>query len=378
MWSWQRSGLVFFPWFKADAAHRMPTGTASLEGLHAATVDFLRTGERYAIGYRAAFRLRMDATLRSMRVPLLITVADGDLLAPQLERIAATPWPACIVVEPGGSPEATLARCAAFLARHPVPTPPAPRQTTTLFARATNSFVQVQDLTLRLRRHEGGGGRPVVILHESIGSADVMDPLLASLAGSRPVIAMDLPGRGESETVHDIRRLSVTHLGACVVGLLEALGLSEVDVVGFGDGGLIGLDVAERTPERIGKLVFAGPALPAPELRHSLNRHCPLLEPDWHGGYLAEAWHFLRDRELYLPWFSRSNDRPVSGPMDLDPRRLTLGVLDLLRAGHCATQAQRACLDYELEAHLARAHHAPVLVGALEGIPGIEKALGGV
>jgi pimeloyl-ACP methyl ester carboxylesterase len=186
---------------------------------------------------------------------------------------------------------------------------------------------------------------------------------------------MDLPGRGESESVHEPQLLSVTALGACIVALLEALGLEEVEVVGVGDGGLIGLDVAERAPERIRKLVLAGRGFPAPEQRPALKHHCPGLVPDWHGGYLAEAWHFLRDRELYSPWFSRSNDLPVPGPMDLDPRRLTQGVLDLLRAGRCATEAQRACFDYELEAHLARARHAPVRVGGWEGIPAIIKAL---
>jgi pimeloyl-ACP methyl ester carboxylesterase len=374
MWSWQRNGLVFFPWFKAEPAHRLPAGTASLEALHAATIDFLRTGERYASGYRAAFTLRMDEVLRSMRVPLLVTVAGGDLLAPQLERLAALACSNCVRIEPGGSPEDTLNLCAEFLARHPAPAPPEPIDTTPLVARATQSMIRIADRMLRVRCQDGGTGPPVLIVHESIGSADAVDPVLVALRGHRPVITMDLPGRGESEALREDEGLSVAALGASVIDLLQAFGLHTVDLVGVGDGGVIALDAAVRIPERVRKLVLAGPTLPPPELRPALQQHCKTFEPDWHGGYLAEAWHFLRDRELFMPWFLRSNDLPGPGPIPLDPRRLTLGVLDLLRGGRRASEAQIACLGYPLEEGLQRTRHAPVLLGRAQGVRGIIDA----
>jgi pimeloyl-ACP methyl ester carboxylesterase len=43
-----------------------------------------------------------------------------------------------------------------------------------------------------------------------------------------------------------------------IVGLMDALGIAQADVVGWSDGGIIGLEVAMRHPERLRRLVTIG------------------------------------------------------------------------------------------------------------------------
>jgi pimeloyl-ACP methyl ester carboxylesterase len=70
------------------------------------------------------------------------------------------------------------------------------------------------------------------------------------------VVALDSRGHGRS--TDDTGALSYARMADDAVAALDALGLERVDVVGWSDGGIVGLDLALRHPERVGKLVAIG------------------------------------------------------------------------------------------------------------------------
>ncbi|MGW4167585.1 alpha/beta hydrolase [Streptomyces sp. WAC 01325] len=105
-----------------------------------------------------------------------------------------------------------------------------------------------QSMTLSYTRV--GTGEPLLLLHGIGHHRQVWDPVIPVLQGERDVIAVDLPGCGESPALpdglgHDLASMSVV-LGA----LCEALELERPHVAGNSLGGLLALDLGRANLAR--------------------------------------------------------------------------------------------------------------------------------
>jgi pimeloyl-ACP methyl ester carboxylesterase len=98
-----------------------------------------------------------------------------------------------------------------------------------------------------------GAGPPVLVLHGGLGSIEGMSNQIRALAASHFVIAVDSRGHGRS--TDGSAPLSYSRMSDDMVQVLDSLRIDRVDVVGWSDGGIIGLDLAMRHPERIRRLV---------------------------------------------------------------------------------------------------------------------------
>jgi pimeloyl-ACP methyl ester carboxylesterase len=101
-----------------------------------------------------------------------------------------------------------------------------------------------------------GSGRPVLLLHGGLGFIEMMHYQISALAANRFVIAPDSRAHGRS-TDSDAP-LSYTLMADDMLKLLDSLRIDRVDVVGWSDGGIIGLDLAMHHPERVGRLITIG------------------------------------------------------------------------------------------------------------------------
>jgi pimeloyl-ACP methyl ester carboxylesterase len=101
-----------------------------------------------------------------------------------------------------------------------------------------------------------GDGLPVLVLHGGPGFIEEMHYQIKALAAKRFVVAADSRGQGRS-TDSDVP-LSYALMADDMLKLLDDLKIAEVDVVGWSDGGIIGLDLAMHHPERIRRLVTIG------------------------------------------------------------------------------------------------------------------------
>jgi pimeloyl-ACP methyl ester carboxylesterase len=79
---------------------------------------------------------------------------------------------------------------------------------------------------------------------------------IESLSRNHLVIAPDLRDHGRS-TGSDTP-LSYAEMAEDLRGLLDRLAVRRADIVGWSDGGIIGLTLALRYPERVGRLVMIG------------------------------------------------------------------------------------------------------------------------
>ncbi|MEO7000178.1 MAG: alpha/beta fold hydrolase [Ktedonobacterales bacterium] len=119
--------------------------------------------------------------------------------------------------------------------------------------------VMVNGMRLHYLTCGEGEGEPLLLLHGRGSAAALFAPILPQLAAQRRVIALDLPGWGLSDkppfqghTAQDA--LNIWMGGA--LGLLDALGLDRVDVLGHSMGGFTALGLALDHPDRVHRLLL--------------------------------------------------------------------------------------------------------------------------
>jgi pimeloyl-ACP methyl ester carboxylesterase len=105
---------------------------------------------------------------------------------------------------------------------------------------------------------EMGSGPPIVFIHGLSGSWQNWLEQLPVFARQHRVIAIDLPGFGESEM--PAQKITISGYGRFVDALLDQLGVGSAVVVGNSMGGFIGVEVAIRFPERVERLVLVSAA----------------------------------------------------------------------------------------------------------------------
>lgn len=102
-------------------------------------------------------------------------------------------------------------------------------------------------------RIDGPGDGPVLVLGPSLGSTlDLWEPQLPAFTASWQVVRFDLPGHGGSGPCDG----TVEDIADAVAALLDRLGVARVAYAGVSMGGAVGMALALRHPDRIGRLAL--------------------------------------------------------------------------------------------------------------------------
>lgn len=109
---------------------------------------------------------------------------------------------------------------------------------------------------IRLYREAYGQGSPVLLLHGNGQDISSMRHQITHLATRYQVVAPDSRGHGQSEL--GAGRLTDEQMADDMNALLEQLSLKQVFVLGWSDGGIIGLLLAINHPNKVGKLAVMG------------------------------------------------------------------------------------------------------------------------
>jgi pimeloyl-ACP methyl ester carboxylesterase len=97
-----------------------------------------------------------------------------------------------------------------------------------------------------------GHGDPVLLLHGGLANADYWGNQVRALEKHYRVIVMDSRGHGRS--TRDARPFGYDLMASDVLALMDFLNIRKAAIVGWSDGGIIGLDIAIHHPERLSKL----------------------------------------------------------------------------------------------------------------------------
>src|ERR1700722_18187840 len=127
-----------------------------------------------------------------------------------------------------------------------LPPPPAP------IATDRSGEAEANDISIHYAIY--GQGSPVIFLHGGLANTDYWGDQVPAVAAHHTVILMDSRGHGRS--TRDIRPYGYDLMADDVVALMDNLKIAKADIVGWSDGGILGIDLAMRYKDRIGK-VFA-------------------------------------------------------------------------------------------------------------------------
>jgi len=158
---------------------------------------------------------------------------------------------------------------------------------------------------------------PVVLVHGSPGSGEVLEKLAGLLTPRFRVIVPDLPGFGASTL--NLPDYSFRAHGDYLIELLDALHVDRAQFVGFSMGGGVVLSITDRAPQRVASIVMLS-AIGVQE--HELTGSYQ-VNHFLHGAQLALLWtlqngfpHFGRFRQSpltveYARNFYDSDQRPL-------------------------------------------------------------------
>jgi pimeloyl-ACP methyl ester carboxylesterase len=99
-----------------------------------------------------------------------------------------------------------------------------------------------------------GQGEPLLLLHGGLGNTEYFGNQVPEFAKHFKVIAVDSRGHGRSS--RNTEPYSYRLMASDVVALMDYLKIGKASIVGWSDGGIIGIDLAIHNPERLNR-VFA-------------------------------------------------------------------------------------------------------------------------
>jgi len=122
--------------------------------------------------------------------------------------------------------------------------------------RTPTQYVEANGIRFAYRRFGKAGGVPIVFNQHFTGTMEHWDPAVTDgFAKDREVILFNNAGvsssSGEVPTTFE-------EMGANAIAFIKALGLTQVDVLGFSIGGFIAQEIALQAPDLVKRLVLVG------------------------------------------------------------------------------------------------------------------------
>ena len=119
-------------------------------------------------------------------------------------------------------------------------------------------YAVVEGIRVRYARCGEGQGTPVLFVHGFGGDLGNWLFNLDAVAEAAPVIALDLPGHGQSDT--RLPGATLADLARFIARFLDTLDVERAHLVGHSMGGAIALQLASDAPQHVASLALINPA----------------------------------------------------------------------------------------------------------------------
>jgi pimeloyl-ACP methyl ester carboxylesterase len=190
---------------------------------------------------------------------------------------------------------------------------------------------------LHYRERPGEDGLPILFLHQTASSSVMWERVFACYPPGRRLIAVDTPGFGLSDPPPELPAEGLAYYARRIEGLLDVLGLDQVDVAAHHTGAMIALELCLRAPQRIRRQALLGTVLVTPEEGAEWMRdHVTKWSADARGDFVTN---------VLLPRMH------VSVTTD-DPEHMLLELTAYLQAGESWWWAYDAVFGYDGRARL--------------------------
>ncbi len=181
-----------------------------------------------------------------------------------------------------------------------------------------------------------GEGTPLILIHGNGGTIKNMGYQIEYFSDKYKVIIPDCRGRGKSELNTD--SLTFEQITNDLILLLDNLGIDSCDVIGWSDGGIIGLLMGMNYPDRTKKIIAMGA-----NLWHDSTALYPWVI-EWIKTSRQEAVQMMRNNDASEDWkivyqrMALMDDQPNIALTDLQsiksPVLIIAGDKDMIREEH--------------------------------------------
>jgi pimeloyl-ACP methyl ester carboxylesterase len=349
LWDHVENSFMFRPAHVRRLANRVDRDLPAPEVLNETVKQYFRAGEQWREGFLACARYPLADAVREIDVRTLVLAGQGV----DETRLPAVHAEQLVIEEEASSIPDQAGQVRTFLERVPslqhVIDPPGavPSEKSAGWSR---KLIQLAGGTLHVLCNLQGKRRPVMSLHDPGGSCNLVTSFTTPLMGERPVIAPDLPANGESDNLlADISDPTSGDYAQVLAGLIDALGVDEIDIIGRYSGGPVGMELSFQRPDLVKHLVQAAVVIFDREyVADVLEHYCPDISPRFDGTHLMLAWNDMKHQALWSPWYRRKRGNIVRGEPLLDPRLLHTRVVDLMHCGNMYAKAYAAMWTYPM------------------------------
>lgn len=144
-----------------------------------------------------------------------------------------------------------------------------PPETSVESSKPVSGMAPVNDVELYYQIH--GEGTPLILLHGGLGHSGHWKNQISVLSEHYKVIAVDSRGHGRSTSSE--RRISYALMASDIVALMDYLDVEKAHVLGWSDGGILGLYLAVNSPERLMTVIASGANYDPSGIRPNVGEH---------------------------------------------------------------------------------------------------------
>ncbi len=132
-----------------------------------------------------------------------------------------------------------------------------------------------------------GQGRVIVLLHGFLGALQIWNEFSEELAKNYRVVAVDLPGHGQSEVLEGVHTMEL--MAEAVKAVLDELEINECVVIGHSMGGYVALTFARLYPQLVKGLglFHSQAAADSAETKENRRRTVNIVKLN-RGGFISE------------------------------------------------------------------------------------------
>lgn len=348
-WTRVRDFQRWFPWFAKAKAARLPIAQRPMSYMQTYSMDLFMAGPNFSDAYSAAMRYKAPPVVSSLTARCVFMAREDDVLYAFLDALP-DPMPDGSTIERlSPDRDAWKARLGELFTEYADFegagnfSPPDPLKNPLGGDAVTRGYVDAGDGQILVRRAGGGDATPVVYLHDLPGSARADETYLKALGRGRPAFGLDLPGCNDSDA---LGQADADGYCRALGEALDALGLTNVDLVANGMSTPLALAFAKTNGGRVRRLVLDAVALPDADLATEMKvNYMPDLRPQLDGTHLHRGWHMLRDQEMHWPWYDGGLGAIRKITPDLDAWALHTRLVDTLKQYDHAGDAISAALN---------------------------------
>ena len=116
--------------------------------------------------------------------------------------------------------------------------------------------VTVGDIDIAYKQIGKADAKPIILITGGSATMDMWNPLLLRELASANYRVIIFENRGVGESTVGTKEFSISQFANDTLGLLDALGISKADVLGWSMGGFIAQQLAVTNPDKVDNLIL--------------------------------------------------------------------------------------------------------------------------